>query len=104
MARDVETFIERPSGAVQLASARLCNFQTGGATPLRSHAEWINGPLASALRKSRRPWVDIFAYASKSGSAGSNKALSARRRDAVHALVMKAVPNCGLISHQEEAL
>ncbi len=104
MATDIELINERTSSAVPLAAARLCNFHTGGATPLPAHLDWINGPFASALRNARTPWVDIFAYASKAGSAASNLALSKRRRDAVHNLVMKAVPNCGLISNREEAV
>jgi hypothetical protein len=97
MARDVEPITDPPMGSLPLAAARLCNFSTGAAKPLSAHVDWINGPFANALKTARKPWVEVFAYASKSGSAAFNQALSERRRAAVHDLIMKAVPHAGLI-------
>ncbi|HEX9114491.1 MAG TPA: hypothetical protein VGA61_00360, partial [Anaerolineae bacterium] len=72
-------------GSKPLIAARLCNFRTGDAHPISAHKQWISGPVRDMLVKSPNPWIDIYAYASKKGTARGydNQGLSRMRRDAV---------------------
>jgi hypothetical protein len=65
------------------AAARLCNFKTGFAELLEDHKRWIDETVGRTIVSMPGAWVDLIGYASKLGNADSNKALSARRVNAV---------------------
>jgi hypothetical protein len=69
------------------AAARLCNFKTGHADLLEDHKAWIDSTVGPIITSLQGTWVDLIGYASKLGNASSNKKLSERRVDAVHAYI-----------------
>lgn len=69
------------------AAARLCNFKTGQADLLEDHKAWIDRTVGPIITSLQGTWVDLIGYASKLGNPKSNKALSERRVDAVHAYI-----------------
>src|SRR6266446_283679 len=64
-----------PPKPAQLIAARLCNFPTGHSAPLLSkHSAWIKGDLIKAtVDRHADFWIDIQAYASKTGSERLNQ-------------------------------
>src|SRR6266436_8084760 len=83
-----------PPKPAQLIAARLCNFPTGHSAPLLSkHSAWIKGDLIKAtVDRHADFWIDIQAYASKTGSESLNQALSVDRREEVKRNIIAAIP------------
>jgi hypothetical protein len=82
-----------PPKPAQLIGARLCNFPTGHSKPLPNHNAWINGDLIKAtVDRHADFWIDIQAYASKTGSERLNQALSVGRREEVKRSIIAAIP------------
>ena len=65
------------------SSARLCNFTTGKSELLPGHKKWLDGTVKPLVQSLQNPWVDLFGYASKLGSAQYNETLSKNRCTAV---------------------
>jgi len=87
-------------GQVPLIGARLCNFKTGDSAPLAAHLAWINHYLKDATAGSPDAWIDIQAYASKTGSEKLNQALSDRRRAEVKASIAAAMPSARFLKEK----
>ncbi|MBS3650771.1 hypothetical protein KEU06_19350 [Pseudaminobacter sp. 19-2017] len=75
------------TGSGAKAAARLCNFETSQSFLLRDHIDFLDGPVASAIRSFQTPWVELRGYASRAGDAGYNQKLSERRIAAVRARI-----------------
>jgi len=85
-----------PPKPAQLIGARLCNFPTGHSALLPKHSAWINHDLIKAtVERSADFWIDIQAYASKTGSERLNQALSVGRREEVKRNIIAAIPTAG---------
>jgi len=85
-----------PPKPAQLIGARLCNFPTGHSALLPKHSAWINHDLIKAtVERSADFWIDIQAYASKTGSERLNQALSVGRREEVKRSIIAAIPTAG---------
>jgi hypothetical protein len=67
-----------------LVAGRLINFETGKANLLDGHKSWLRDEAAKkGIAKSPNAWVNIWGYASKSGSTDFNLQLSKDRAAAV---------------------
>ncbi len=71
--------IQRITGTTARTAARLCNFKTAEAELLEAHIEYLDREVASVIRTMQGPWVDLFGYASRTGDAAFNLALSHQR-------------------------
>jgi hypothetical protein len=99
MVQDVVTLY--PSNSVDgkaLIGARLCNFKTGDSALLPKHSAWIKGDLIRAtVGRHADFWINIQAYASRTGSERFNQALSVRRRDEVKRNILAAIPTAKFV-------
>jgi hypothetical protein len=71
--------IQRITGTNAKIAARLCNFPTGKSNMLASHRAFLDKEVAPVIRGMQGPWVDMFGYASRLGSASFNQQLSEQR-------------------------
>jgi hypothetical protein len=88
------------NGQMPLIAARLCNFATGDSALRAEHLVWINRHLKNATAASPDAWIDIQAYASRTGSDALNQALSDRRRVQVKAGIAAAIPSARFLKEK----
>ena len=66
----------------QVVGARLCHFGSASSELLQSHKHWITQYFLPVMKKQPGAWIDFYGYASRTGGAPSNLALSQLRINA----------------------